>query len=147
MTSTTQTDTAAEVRSLVEAWARAVETEDMDGLIAPHSDDVVMFDVPPPLQLVGLDAYRQSWPQFFEHQRGGVFRWQELHVVAGEDVAFCFGIVTCGAADPATHFPVRVVDRPGAAGRRMADRARAPLGADQLLTPTRGWRPVEVSRG
>lgn len=67
-----------------------------------------MFDVPPPVQLVGIDAYREAWPEFFKYQRGGVFRWHELHVVAGEEVAFCFGIITCGAADPATHFPVRL---------------------------------------
>jgi ketosteroid isomerase-like protein len=37
-------------RTLVENWARAVRGGDMDGVLAHHTDDIVMFDVPLPLQ-------------------------------------------------------------------------------------------------
>jgi ketosteroid isomerase-like protein len=30
-------------------WATAVRAENLDGVVADHSDDIQMFDVPPPM--------------------------------------------------------------------------------------------------
>lgn len=61
-----------QIRTLVEEWAAAVHRGDMNGVLADHADDVVMFDVPPPYEGVrGLDAYRATWPGFFEWQAQG----------------------------------------------------------------------------
>ncbi|MBN4669100.1 hypothetical protein HUS74_26370, partial [Pandoraea nosoerga] len=46
-----------EIRSLIDAWAAAVRRQDYPGILAHHDQDIVMFDVPPPLQSRGLDAY------------------------------------------------------------------------------------------
>lgn len=84
------------VRSLVEDWARAVRNRDLDGILAHHADDVVMFDVPPPLRSDGLDAYRATWDTFFRWARdAGVFDIEDLRVVAGERVAVCFASMRC----------------------------------------------------
>jgi len=40
-----------QIRSLIERWAEAVHTGDLDTIVADHADDIVMFDVPPPLVL------------------------------------------------------------------------------------------------
>ena len=37
-----------QIRKLVENWAKAVREGNMQGVLAHHTDDVVMFDVPPP---------------------------------------------------------------------------------------------------
>jgi ketosteroid isomerase-like protein len=57
-----------------------------------------MFDVPPPEQGVrGIDAYRETWPGFFEWQASGaVFEIESLDVTAGADVAFAFALLRCG---------------------------------------------------
>ena len=57
-----------------------------------------MFDVPPPQRGVrGLDAYRDTWPGFFEWQTSGaVFEIESLDVTAGADVAFAFALLRCG---------------------------------------------------
>lgn len=57
-----------------------------------------MFDVPPPDEGVrGLDAYRDTWPPFFEWQRSGAsFEIESLDVTAGEDVAFAWALLRCG---------------------------------------------------
>jgi uncharacterized protein (TIGR02246 family) len=96
-----------EIRDLIERWAAAVHRGDMDAVLADHTDDVVMFDVPPPHQGVrGLDAYRATWPGFFEWQASGaVFEIEALEVVAGEEVAWVWGLLRCGtpqelAAEP-----------------------------------------------
>jgi ketosteroid isomerase-like protein len=67
-------------------------------VLAEHDSDIVMFDVPPPYRGVrGMDAYRDSWPPFFEFQRQGAsFDIEELDVTAGEDVAFAWALLRCG---------------------------------------------------
>jgi uncharacterized protein (TIGR02246 family) len=91
----------SEIRALIQRWAQAVHNGDMDGVLAGHADDIVMFDVPPPQDGVrGLEAYRQTWPPFFEWQRrGAVFEIVALDVTAGDDVAFAHALLRCGTAE------------------------------------------------
>ena len=42
------TDDEADIRAPIERWAQAVHAGDLDGVLADHSSDLVMFDVPPP---------------------------------------------------------------------------------------------------
>lgn len=54
------------IRTLIKRWARAVHGSDIEGVLADHSDDIVMFDVPPPNDGVrGIDAYRETWKPVF----------------------------------------------------------------------------------
>jgi uncharacterized protein (TIGR02246 family) len=84
-----------QIRRLIEDWAAAVRRGDMQGILAHHSGDMVMYDVPPPFQSVGIDAYRKTWDTFFKYTRPGVFDIQELHVIAGGQVAFCYASMKC----------------------------------------------------
>jgi uncharacterized protein (TIGR02246 family) len=83
------------IRALVEKWASAVRAKDIDGAIANHTDDIVMFDVPMPLQSKGKKGYKKTWELFFDHSPGGrgSFNVTELRIFAGESVAYCHGIV------------------------------------------------------
>ena len=83
-------DDEGQSRTLIERWAEAVHGGDMRGVLAEHSDDIVMFDVPPPYEGVrGIDAYRATWLPFFELQaKGAVFEIVSLDVTAGDDVAY-----------------------------------------------------------
>jgi uncharacterized protein (TIGR02246 family) len=94
-------DDVAQIRTLIEKWARAVHIGDMEGVLADHSADIVMFDVPPPEEGVrGIDAYRETWPGFFEWQRrGAVFEIVSLDVIPGEDVAYAYALLRCGTPD------------------------------------------------
>jgi uncharacterized protein (TIGR02246 family) len=88
----------AQIRRLIERWAHAVHAGDLSGVLADHSDDIVMFDVPPPHQGVrGIDAYRDTWPPFFRWQaQGASFEITSLEVAAGADVAFAHALLRCG---------------------------------------------------
>ena len=99
----------AEISGLLERWARAVHDGDLDVVLDRHADDIVMFDVPPPHRGVrGMDAYRETWPGFFEWQRqGAVFEIESLDVVAGEDVAFAYALLRCGTAAEFAEDPER----------------------------------------
>src|SRR5690348_13395483 len=89
------------IRDLIERWAAAVHAGDMATVLADHAADIVMFDVPPPEQGVrGIDAYRDSWPGFFEWQASGAtFEIESLEVTAGTDVAFAFALLRRAPAD------------------------------------------------
>lgn len=50
----------AEIRALIERWAKAVHACDIDSVLADHTDDIVMFDVPPPNEVRGKAAYRET---------------------------------------------------------------------------------------
>ena len=103
------------VRDLIERWAIAVHAGNLDGVLADHADDIVMFDVPPPEEGVrGIDAYRETWPPFFEWQaQGAAFEILSLDVTAGEDVAFAYALLRCGTKeelekDPANRLRVTI---------------------------------------
>ncbi|MBO0679588.1 nuclear transport factor 2 family protein [Mycolicibacterium sp. S2-37] len=85
------------IRELITRWVGAVATCDQDGVVTDHDDAIVMFDVPPPYDGVrGIDAYRDSWPPFFDYIRSGArFELLELSITAGADVAFAYGLLRC----------------------------------------------------
>jgi uncharacterized protein (TIGR02246 family) len=91
-------DDEAQIRTLIENWAAAVHSGDLNRVLADHADDIVMFDVPPPYEGVrGIDAYRETWPPFFEWQaRGASFEIVSLDVTAGDDVAYAHALLRCG---------------------------------------------------
>lgn len=90
-----------DIRGLIERWVAAIQARDLEGVLAAHTDDIVMFDVPKPYDGVrGMAAYRDSWPPFFDWISGGaVFELVELEVTAGDTVAFAYALLRCGAPE------------------------------------------------
>src|SRR3712207_4592676 len=98
-----------EIHGLINRWARAVHAGDLEAVLEDPAPVIVMFDVPPPHDGVrGLDAYRETWPPFFEWQRaGGMFEIVELAVTAGEDVAFAHALLRCDSPEGLERNPDR----------------------------------------
>ena len=87
-------DAEADIRALIESWANAVQRQDIETIVARHATNFLMFDVPPPNELRGIDAYRDSWVPFFDHFKdGGVFAIERLDVTAGDRVAFATALL------------------------------------------------------
>jgi uncharacterized protein (TIGR02246 family) len=90
----------AAIRTLVQDWAAAVRARDLPGVLRHHAADMVMFDVPPPLQLKGIDAYRESWDQFFTWSRDPIaFDIGEMKITAGSDVGFVVATMRCAGRE------------------------------------------------
>jgi ketosteroid isomerase-like protein len=99
-TSNNRSTDEAEIRDLVESWARAVRTKNLDGIMANHSPEILMFDVPPPVQSKGIEAYKKTWDVFYAwFQDSGVFDIRELNITAGDDVAFGTALMRCGGTE------------------------------------------------
>ena len=88
------------IRAQIEAWAAAVRRQEMAGILKNHAADMIMFDVPPPLQLRGIAAYEESWPQFFDASPRPIkFDIIDLKITAGQDVAFAVALMRCAMTE------------------------------------------------
>lgn len=88
-TTTAKIDTENKIRSLFDKFSEAIKARDFDAIEAHYTDDVVVFDVPAPLQSKGKAAYRKLWEGWlgmFSGEIGCEFR--ELNITASDDVAF-----------------------------------------------------------
>jgi uncharacterized protein (TIGR02246 family) len=98
--SSTRTVNEAAIRELVQSWARAVRAKDLDGILANHSTDILMFDVPPPLQSKGIEAYKKTWELFFSWSNDPVvFDIKDMDIIAGSDVAFVAALMRCAGTE------------------------------------------------
>ncbi len=95
------TDNDSANRTLIERWAAAVRDGDMEAILANHTDDIVMFDVPEPLQSRGIEEYRKTWELFFRFSPGGPgsFDIVAMDVTAGNDVAFVTAILSIASTE------------------------------------------------
>jgi uncharacterized protein (TIGR02246 family) len=86
----------AQIRVLIDRWAKAVRDEDRAAIRADHDSEILMFDVPPPFLSRGLDAYMATWETFFSSSEKPVsFDFHDVKITCGQDVAFATGIGKC----------------------------------------------------
>jgi uncharacterized protein (TIGR02246 family) len=91
----------AAVRAVIESWTAAVRRRDFDGILENHSADILMFDVPPPFQSRGIDAYRKTWDLFLSWSDDPVvFDIVDMAITASADVAFAVAVMRCTGPGP-----------------------------------------------
>jgi uncharacterized protein (TIGR02246 family) len=91
----------AAIRNVIESWTAAVRRRDFAGILQNHSSDIVMFDVPPPLQSRGIEAYRKTWDLFFSWSNDPIpFAVTEMNITAGREVAFVVATMRCASPGP-----------------------------------------------
>jgi len=77
------------LRKMIADWSAAARRRDYDGVLAHHAADILMFDVPPPFQSEGLEAYRKTWDLFFSTMADPpTFDFSDVRVTVGSDLAF-----------------------------------------------------------
>lgn len=99
----------AKIAESIREWVEAIQRTDLEEVVRERTADVVMFDVPPPERGArGIDAYRDTWPPFFDWVgSGAVFEIDELEVRAGDDVAFAWALLRCGKPEALADDPNR----------------------------------------
>jgi ketosteroid isomerase-like protein len=97
---TSTTPPEAQVRDLIRARERAIQSGDVAGVLDRHANDVLMFDVPEPMRSLCLGAYHQTWELLFRYNPPGptAFVIDDLRVTAGDDVAFASGLLRIGGS-------------------------------------------------
>jgi uncharacterized protein (TIGR02246 family) len=90
----------AAIGEVIAAWTAAVRRRDVPAILENHAPDVVMFDVPPPFQVRGIEAYQTSWEQFFAWTDQPIpFEIAEMNITAGDEVAFVVATLHCAEPD------------------------------------------------
>ena len=83
----------SELREIFDRGERAFNEHDVDAVMALYAPDVVAYDIVPPLQYVGKDAYRKDYEQFLAQYQGPIeVEYRDVHIVAGENVAFAAAV-------------------------------------------------------
>jgi len=85
-----------QVKAIIDEWALAARNEDMNGVLKNHDPNIVMFDLPYPLQSKGIEEYKKTWDLFFSWSKQlRVFDIVEMEIKANDHLAFFYGIMHC----------------------------------------------------
>jgi ketosteroid isomerase-like protein len=99
--SQTSTSDQESIRQILNEWAETTRTGQLDLILANHHKDTLFYDVLPPMQYEGTEAYRRSWDEWHPDAEGeGIFELQNLSITANAGLAFAHGFILCGGAGP-----------------------------------------------
>ena len=84
-----------EIEQLMATWQKAFEAKDVNGVMAIYAtgDAVTAYDVVPPLQYKGADAYRKDYADVFSQMDGPLHvEFRDNHIEAGGDLGLAYGL-------------------------------------------------------
>jgi ketosteroid isomerase-like protein len=89
------------LRRRIEDLAQAIRDKNTDRLMTFYAADVVVFDVRPPLEVRGVDAYRHNFEQWFASFEGPLgFEFHALRIAPGDSHAICHYLALVTGARP-----------------------------------------------
>ncbi|HKO13988.1 MAG TPA: nuclear transport factor 2 family protein [Acidobacteriaceae bacterium] len=78
----------AAIRQWLASFIKAFEARDVNATMAFYSPEVVAYDLVPPLQYVGRDAYRKDFETFFSGFKGPLhMETRDLHILTSGNLA------------------------------------------------------------
>src|SRR5579884_4494274 len=79
----------AAIQKLIDNGIRAVREKNIEGVMSLYAQNVVTFDIVPPLQYLGADALRKLWEQIFLVYQSPIgYEVHDLNITVGGDAAF-----------------------------------------------------------
>jgi ketosteroid isomerase-like protein len=91
--STEKDNTSGEtqIQQQINNFAKAFRAKDVNLMMSLFSAEMVSFDIIPPLQYAGSDAYRKVWQETFALFQDAIeIEIRDLHITTGENVAFSY---------------------------------------------------------
>jgi uncharacterized protein (TIGR02246 family) len=77
------------IRRLLDDGIGSLREKNIEGLMAMFAQEVVTFDIVPPLRYTGADALRKLWEAVFSSVQGPIgYELHDLDITVGDDVAF-----------------------------------------------------------
>ncbi|HBN76405.1 MAG TPA: ketosteroid isomerase [Planctomycetaceae bacterium] len=89
------------IELILSHWVESTRNDKKDKILENHQLNAVIFDVLPPIQYQGKDAYRKSfdeWQPPFEIPC--LFELSELNIHASNEAGFAHCIINCGGTLP-----------------------------------------------
>jgi len=85
----------AQIREMYDGWAKAFRVKDIDGIMSFYApgDEVVAYDIVPPLQYRGAASYRKDYETFLGMYEGPLgVEFRDLRIMSSGDVGFVHAI-------------------------------------------------------
>src|SRR5947207_11138324 len=83
----------AEIQRLLDNGIRALHDRNIEGIMCIYAQEVVTFDIVPPLRYIGADALRKLWEEVFSVYQGPIeYETRDLNITVGDDVAFAYSL-------------------------------------------------------
>jgi uncharacterized protein (TIGR02246 family) len=79
----------SEIKALYDNWAKAFEARDINGIMAVYApgDKLIAYDVVPPLQYKGKDAYRKDYLEFLSQYDGPIHvEYRDMGILSSGDL-------------------------------------------------------------
>jgi ketosteroid isomerase-like protein len=87
-----QANSETEIHQWMDDFQRAFQAKDTKAIMALYTPDVLAYDIIPPLQYVGSDAYAKDWDTYFAGYQGPLtLEYRDCHITTEGNLA----IVTC----------------------------------------------------
>lgn len=113
----------AGVRRWLDAWTKAFEARDVNATMALYSPEVLAYDVVPPLQYVGGDAYRKDWETFYSGFKGPLHtQFRDVHILVSGDLAVIEGLEEISGTQASSGQPISMWIRATTALRKVNGR-------------------------
>ena len=79
----------AEIQGLIDDCIRSLHDKNIEGVMSIYAQEVVSFDIVPPLRYMGADEFRKRWEEVFLVYQGPIdYEVHDLNITVGDDVAF-----------------------------------------------------------
>jgi len=88
-------DSKVAIERMFDAWDKAFEARDLEGTMAMYAPctELTAYDVVPPLQYKGVDAYRKDYVALFDQFAGPIHvEDRDQHIEVQGDLAFAYGL-------------------------------------------------------
>ena len=85
----------AAIKALLDHWAQAVHDHDVNAIMANYQpgDALVSYDLVPPLQYKGYDAYKKDYEEFLAQYDGPItIEFRDLVIETDSKLAFARGL-------------------------------------------------------
>jgi uncharacterized protein (TIGR02246 family) len=87
-----QNDEAA-IQGLLDNAIKSLRDRNIEDLMPLYAQEVVAFDIAPPLRYVGAEAFRKLWEEVFSVYQGPIhYEIHVLDITVGDDVAFAYSL-------------------------------------------------------
>ena len=93
----TKQNDEAEIKRVIASGVEAVRDKNIEGIMSLYAQEVVSFDIVPPLRYIGADAFRKVWEEVFSSFQGPIsYETYDLNITVGDDVAFTHSLNRIG---------------------------------------------------
>jgi len=83
----------AEIRQAIENFSEAFRAKDLEKIVACYAPGIVAFDLMPPLQHVGIEAWREVWAKSLPMMQGQItLEFRDLKIDVSNDLGVCRGL-------------------------------------------------------